>query len=168
MLPTTTIYGLFQKRFSPKQRRWLYRTAFNAYPPFVGAGIRIKHVSEDIRSFTVEMKLRSWNRNFVGTHFGGSLYAMCDPFFMILMIEALGRDYIVWDKAASIRFKKPGKGTVRAEFHLPESAIAEVLKELETKEKFEVTYRVDVKSAEGETVAEVEKLIYIRKKAKES
>lgn len=162
-----TLYGLVQKGLSASRRHWFYRTAFNAYPPFLGAGIRIKHVSRDLRTFRIEMKLRAWNRNYVGTHFGGSLYAMCDPFFMIIVMEALGRDYIVWDKAASIRFKKPGRGTVRAEFHLTESDIEALRKELVTKEKFEVTYKAEIKSDEGEIVAEVEKLIYVRKKAKE-
>jgi hypothetical protein len=86
------------------------------YPPFLGAGIRLKSISEDMRTIEVEMPLRFWNRNYVGTQFGGSLYTMCDPFFMLILINNLGPDYIVWDKAATIRFKKPGKGLVQAVF----------------------------------------------------
>ncbi len=160
-----TIYGLFQKRFTPSQRRLLYKIAFNAYPPFVGAGIRIRDVGRDLRSFKVELRLRPWNRNYVGTHFGGSLYAMCDAFYMILVIEALGPGFIVWDKAGTIRFKKPGRGTVRADFELSEEQIDSLKREMETREKFEVTYTAEVKNAEGEVVAEVDKLIYVRKKA---
>src|SRR6185436_1285267 len=79
------------------------------YPPYLGAGIRITEVSEDLRAVTVELALKAWNRNYVGTHFGGSLYAMCDPFFMFLVIQAMGPGYVVWDKAATIDFLKPGR-----------------------------------------------------------
>jgi len=75
------------------------------YPPFLGAGIKVK-VSKDVKTVDVSMKLTFWNRNYVGTHFGGSLYAMCDPFFFFLLMENLGMKYIVWDKGASISFKK--------------------------------------------------------------
>src|SRR5271157_3379702 len=83
--------------------RWI-----NIWPPFLGAGIRVRWRSN--RHVDVELKLRAWNRNYVGTHYGGSLYSMTDPFYMLMLMENLGRDYIVWDKAASIRFRKPGKG----------------------------------------------------------
>jgi hypothetical protein len=95
----------------------------NFYPAFLGAGIRARHVAEDFRLVEVEMPLHFWNRNYVGTHFGGSLYSMCDPFFMIMLINNLGPDYIVWDKAATIRFKRPGKGTMKACFRLPEERV---------------------------------------------
>src|SRR5208282_1249110 len=100
-------------------RMWL-----NLYPPLRGAGIRVTRASADWREIDVEMKLRWWNRNAVGTHYGGSLYSMTDPFFMLMLIQNLGKDYIVWDKAASIRFKKPGRGTVFANFRLSEEQIA--------------------------------------------
>jgi hypothetical protein len=163
-MASPSLYGLLQRKLGARQRRFLYRHAFNAYPPFVGAGIRITHVGKDLRSFHIAMKLRPWNRNYVGTHFGGSLYAMCDPWYMILVMEALGPEFIVWDKAASIRFRKPGRGTVRAEFHLSEGQIAELKKIMGTKPKHELTFPVEVKSESGEVVAEVEKLIYVRKK----
>ena len=72
------------------------------------------------------MKLRWWNRNYVGTQFGGSLYSMCDPFFMLILVEALGPRYVVWDKAATIRFRRPGRGTVHATFHIPQERIDEI------------------------------------------
>ena len=80
------------------------------YPPYLGAGIRVTHVSHDFREIDVRMGLHWWNRNYVGTHFGGSLYSMIDPFLMLMFLENLGRDYVVWDKAATIRFKTPGRG----------------------------------------------------------
>jgi hypothetical protein len=94
-------------------RRWI-----NLWPPFLGMGIRIRRIAPDMKAVDVEMKLRFWNANYVGTHFGGSLFAMTDPFYMLMLMANLGRDYIVWDKAATIRYKKPGRGTVRAEFRI--------------------------------------------------
>jgi hypothetical protein len=82
----------------------------NVWPPFLGAGIRVNRFQPDWKGIEVEMKLRRWNSNYVGTHYGGSLYSMADPFYMLMLIENLGSDYIVWDKSATIRFKKPGKG----------------------------------------------------------
>ncbi len=86
------------------------------YPPYLGAGVRVQHISADFRHVKVRMGLGWYNRNYVGTQFGGSLYSMVDPFFMLMLMENLGRDYIVWDKAASIDFIAPGKGPVFAEF----------------------------------------------------
>ena len=110
------------------------------------------------------MKLRRWNTNAVGTHYGGSLYSMVDPFYMLMLIQNLGREYIVWDKAATIRFRKPGRGTVTAKFRLTEVELADIRMKLETQEKYEPTFRAEVRDEAGELIAEVEKLIYIRKK----
>ena len=96
----------------------------NLYPPFLGAGIRVLHKQSDDYTIKVQLKLTRLNLNAVGTHFGGSLYAMCDPFFMLILLEHMGRDYVVWDKAASIQFLKPGRGTVTATFHITPEQIA--------------------------------------------
>ncbi|HYU32614.1 MAG TPA: DUF4442 domain-containing protein [Thermoanaerobaculia bacterium] len=143
--------------------RWLIRL-LQLYPPYLGAGIRVR-VTPDITTFDVRMKLTWWNRNYVGTHFGGSLYAMCDPFYMLILVQQLGRDYIVWDKAATIRFRRPGKGTVRATFHIPPDQIAEIRAAADRDGKVEPVFTVEVRNAEGEVVAEVEKLLYVRRKA---
>src|ERR1700675_725731 len=113
-------------------RRWI-----NLWPPFLGAGIRIRQIARDMKSIDVEMKLRFWNANYVGTHFGGSLFAMTAPFYMLMLMANLGRDYIVWDKAASIRYRKPGKGTVRAEFRLSDPQVEEIREKLKTLSKYE-------------------------------
>jgi len=107
---------------------------------------------------------RFWNTNYVGVHFGGSLSAMTDPFYMLMLIENLGPKFIVWDKAASIRFRKPAKGTVRAEFRLTEEQIDEVRKAAETQAKVEPVFVVEIKNREGEVVAEVERTLHVRKK----
>ena len=128
-----------------------------------GAGIRIKRIQPDWKEVDVEMKLRRWNANYVGTHYGGSLYSMTDPFYMVMFIEILGRDYIVWDKAASIRFRRPGRGTVFAEFRIADEQIAEIREALKTEEKIDREFRVDVKSDHGEIIAEVKKLLQFRR-----
>jgi hypothetical protein len=140
------------------------RMLMNLWPPFLGAGIRVKRLQPDWKEIAVEMKLRRLNSNYVGTHYGGSLYSMTDPFFMLMLIENLGRDYIVWDKSASIRFRKPGKGKVSAIFHLSGEQIEEIRQALKTEEKIERTFMVEVKDESGAVIAEVQKLLHVRKK----
>jgi len=140
-------------------RRWI-----NLWPPFLGAGIRIQHIAPDMKAIDVEMKLRFWNANYVGTHFGGSLFAMTDAFYMLMLMATLGREYIVWDKAASIRYRKPGKGTVRAEFRLSDSQIEDIREKLKTVPKYEPVFTVEVKDEAGVVIAEVEKVLHVRKK----
>jgi len=117
-----------------------------------------------MKAVDVEMKLRFWNANYVGTHFGGSLFAMTDAFYMLMLMANLGRDYIVWDKAATIRYKKPGKGRVRAEFRLSDSQIEDIREKLKTLPKYEPVFTVEVKDEAGVVIAEVEKLLHVRKK----
>jgi len=140
------------------------RLLFNLYPPLMGAGIRITRIQADWKELDVEMKLRRWNENYVGTQYGGSLYSMTDPFLMVMLIEILGRDYIVWDKAASIRFRRPGRGTVYAKFRITDEQIDEIRETLKTAEKMEREYLVEVKDASGEVIAEVKKLLHFRKR----
>jgi Domain of unknown function (DUF4442) len=140
-------------------RRWV-----NLWPPFVGMGIRVKRIAPDMKAVDVEMKLRFWNANYVGTHFGGSLFAMTDPFYMLMLMANLGRDYVVWDKAATIRYRKPGRGTVRAEFRLSDSQIDDVREKLKTMSKYEPVLLVEVKDEAGVVIAEVEKMLHVRKK----
>ena len=141
-----------------------FPTLMGLWPPYLAAGIRIKNVDPKFQTIDVEMKLHWWNTNYVGTQFGGSLYAMCDPFYMFILLENLGREYIVWDKAATIRFKKPGTGVVRARFHISDTKLDEIRAEAETAWKVEPTFTVEVKNEQGEVVAEVDKLLYVRKK----
>jgi len=133
----------------------------NVWPPFLGAGIRVKRLGP--HETDVEMKLGRWNRNYVGTHFGGSLYSMTDPFFMLMLMENLGPEYLVWDKAATIRFKKPGRGAVRAEFRLSEEQVEEI-RRAAANGKTEPTFVVQVKDESGDVVAEVEKVLWVRRK----
>jgi hypothetical protein len=142
------------------------RTMFNLWPPLMGAGIRITRIQPDWREVDVEMKLRRWNANYVGTHYGGSLYSMTDPFYMVMFIEILGRDFIVWDKSASIRFRRPGRGAVFAKFRVTEEQIGEIREALQKEEKIDREFSVDVKSGDGEVIAEVKKVLQFRRKVK--
>lgn len=142
------------------------RRLVNLWPPFLGMGIRITHIAPDMKSIDVELKLRFWNANYVGTHFGGSLFTMTDPFYMLMLMANLGSDYIVWDKAATIRYKKPGRGTVRAEFRLSDRQLDDIREKLKTLPKYQPVFTVEVKDDQGVVIAEVEKLRYVRKKEK--
>lgn len=132
------------------------------------AGIRVTRFSDDYREIDVCLKMHSWNRNYVGVHFGGSLYAMTDPFYMLMLMENLGRDYIVWDKAATVRFKRPGKGTVKATFAITESDLDKIRRETASGQKYEPVFTVQVIDAYGTVVTEVVKTLYIKRKDKGS
>jgi acyl-coenzyme A thioesterase PaaI-like protein len=146
---------------STARQRFLERL-INFYPPLLGAGICSLTIDE--HTIRVELKLTAFNRNIVGTHFGGSLYAMCDPWFMLILMRTLGPDYVVWDKAASIQFLQPGRGTVTALFHIPQERIAEIRLEADGGQKIEPTFGVDVLDAQGQVIAHVEKILYVRRK----
>ncbi|TGL44454.1 DUF4442 domain-containing protein [Leptospira perdikensis] len=148
----------WKKRF----KIWLY----NFYPPYIGAGIRIKEIAPDFSYFRSEMNLRFYNKNYVGVHFGGSLYSMCDPFFMLILLERLGSDYIVWDKAGNMIFVKPGMGKVIAEFRISDSEIQRIKDEIEVKKKGDYQFTTDVKNEAGEVIAILEKTVYIRKRGR--
>jgi Domain of unknown function (DUF4442) len=140
-------------------RRWV-----NLWPPLLGAGIRVQRIAPDMKAVDVEMKLRWWNANYVGTQFGGSLFAMTDPFYMLMVMANLGSDYVVWDKAAAIRYRKPGKGTVRAEFRLTDGQLDDIREKLKTLPKYEPVFTIEVKDETGAVIAEVEKRLHVRKK----
>ncbi|MGC8460692.1 MAG: DUF4442 domain-containing protein [Candidatus Dormibacteria bacterium] len=141
---------------SPKLMNW--------YPPFLGAGIRVKSIARDFRQCEVVMNLRWWNRNYVGTQFGGSLYMMADPFFMMMMMHQLGPSYIVWDKAATIHFRNPGRGSVHCVFLLTDEEIASARCGADTHGKCDCTLHASIIDDAGSCIAEVEKVLYIRRR----
>ena len=146
-------------------RRYI-RLLMNIWPPFLGAGIRVKRLQPDWKEIDVEMKLHKWNSNYVGTHYGGSIYSMADPFYMLMLIENLGKDYIVWDKSASVRFRTPGRGTVSVSFRLTDDQIAEIREALNTQDKIDRTFLAEIKNESGTVIAEVQKVVQIRNKNK--
>lgn len=134
------------------------------YPPYLGAGVRIRRVAPDLSRVEVEMQLTAWNRNFVGTQFGGSLYSMCDPFFMLMLMMRLGPDYIVWDKSATIDFIHPGRSPVAATFLLTDTQVEEIRHEADGGTKVFPRFEVTVTDRQGHSVARVEKTLYVRRK----
>ena len=141
------------------------RRILNLWPPFLFAGIRVMEVGEGWRSARVRLRMHAWNRTVIGTHFGGSLFAMCDPFWMLLVMHALGPDYIVWDKAGEIEFVKPGKCTVEVLFRLDDAVLDELRAATANGEKALRWFENTVTDAEGEIVARVRKQLYVRRKA---
>ena len=146
--------------------RWL-RWKFNLFPALRGTGVRIDYISEDMREVRVRLPLNWRTRNYVGTIYGGSLYGAVDPFYMVMLIRNLGPDYVVWDKAATIRFRKPGRGTLYARFTLDDAELDAIRRELDGQRSIDRVYRVDLTDAEGTVHASVEKTIYIARKQKE-
>ncbi len=137
----------------------------NTYLPCLGAGIRVVNISPDATRFDVQMPLRPWNQNYFGTHFGGSLYAMCDPFFALILTENLGADFLVWDKSATIRFIQPGRGRVSARFEIPPEHIEQIREKAKREGRVRVSFSAKVVDDKGEVVAEVDKLLSIRRKS---
>ncbi len=144
----------------------ILRRLVNIWPPFFGAGIAVEDVAPDFRRIKVSLKFRWYNKNYVGTQFGGSMYMMTDPFYMLMLINNLGPDYVVWDKAASIDFKKPGRSDLTAEFNINDEFLATVRERTQNNEKYIFDLPVNITDASGETVATVIKTLYVRLKMK--
>ncbi len=153
-----------QDKHGSKASPRLVRLVMNLYPPFIGAGIRLTHISDDWREVHVAMKLTWYNKNVAGTQFGGSLYAMTDPILMLMLMQLLGTDYVIWDKAASIDLVNPGRGTVKAVFTLSAGELATIKENIADGNKYLPEFSVDIVDEEGEVVAKVKKVLYIRKK----
>ena len=139
------------------------RWGFNLFPAWRGTGARVTYIAADWREVRVRLPLSWRTRNYVGTIFGGSLYGAVDPMYMIMLIHVLGPAYTVWDKAATIRFRKPGRSTLFARFLLDDAEIETIRRRLETEPSIDRVYTVDLADANGVAHASVEKTIYIRK-----
>ncbi len=142
----------------------LLKFLINLWPPLLGAGISIKNIAADYSVVDVTLKLRWYNRNIVGTHFGGSIFAMTDPVYMLMLIKQLGDSYVVWDKAARIDFKKPGRGTLQAHFVMTPEIIQTVKDKTSGNEKYIFDLPIDVMNEQNEVVASVVRTLYVRTK----
>ena len=140
------------------------RRVLRWWPPFLFSGIRVLEVADDWSSARVELRRRWYSANYVGTHFGGSLFAMADPFWMILVMETLGRDYIVWDKAAEIEFVKAVREPVTVEFQVDPVAIAELRAATADGAKVLRWFETEIRTARGEVIARARKQLYVRRK----
>ena len=137
----------------------------NWYPPYIGAGIKLKKVNQDKTRMEVELRKTWFNKNLFGTHFGGSLYAMCDPFYVFIVHNYLGKGYIVWDKSAEIKFIKPATGKVNAIFEISQEKLLQLKEEVDSIGKHTVFFDAKITDADNEVVAKVRKEIYMRKKS---
>lgn len=135
----------------------------NCWPPFWGTRIHIEEIASDWRYVRTRMKLSKRNKNYVGSHFGGGIFAMTDPFYMVALKNILGDAYLVWDKAATINYVQPGRTTVYAEFEISDAQLAEIYARTADGEKFEPVYQVDVVDTDRQLIARVQKTLYIRK-----
>ncbi|MBW8367828.1 MAG: DUF4442 domain-containing protein [Arenimonas sp.] len=140
------------------------RLFFNLWPPFLFSGVHVTELSDDYRYARVELRMRWYNRNYVKTHFGGSLFAMTDPFWMIMVMQRLGPAYLVWDQAAEIRFEKPGRGTVAVEFRLDDAVVDQLRAAAEDGSKVLHWFDMAVMDTQGDVVASLRKQVYVRRK----
>ncbi len=140
------------------------RRIINLWPPFLFAGIRATRIAADYSHAEVELRAHWYNRNYVGTHFGGSLFAMTDPWYMLLLMQRLGTDYLVWDRHSSIDFVAPGRGTVKARFEIDEQQVTDIIAATDDGEKHLPLFEVNVVDEAGQVVAQVRKTVYVRKK----
>lgn len=141
-----------------------FRRIMNVWPPYWGTAITLAEVSPDFRRVVVQMKKRFYNSNAFGTHFGGSLYAMCDPHYVLQLVPLLGDGYLIWDKASTIEFLKPARGTVTAVFEWSDEQLSEIRARTAEGAKFEPERVVDIINEQGEVVARVHKTLYVRRK----
>ncbi|MDK9708276.1 MAG: MTH938/NDUFAF3 family protein [Desulforhopalus sp.] len=151
-------------RFNPIDHPRLFQLIVNIWPPYLGAAISVEEIARDWRTIRVALRLRWYNCNYVKSHFGGSLFSMTDPFYMLMLIRNLGPGYVVWDMAARIHYLKPGRGTVTAFFTLGDDRLEDIRRKAESGEKVIEIFLVDVVDGQGEKVATVKKTLYIRKK----
>ncbi len=140
------------------------RRRLNLWPPFVFAGIRVREICDEPPSARVELGLHWYNKNAVGTQFGGGLFAMTDPFWMLLTMRALGRDYIVWDKAAEIVFVAPGRGRVTAQFRIEPATLDAIRAATASGEKHLHWSETELRADDGSVIARVRKQVYVRRK----
>ncbi len=137
----------------------------NMYPPYLGMGISVKSFREDFTRFEVELRAKWYNRNLFGTHFGGSLYSMSDPFFVFIITMNFGSGYIVWDKSATIDFLKPAKGTILGIFEISKDRLDQIRAEVDDLGKNTYHFEADLVDEAGQAVARVRKEVYVRSKA---
>ncbi|MFG2193922.1 DUF4442 domain-containing protein [Streptomyces sp. NPDC048639] len=140
------------------------RRTINCWPPYLFSGVRVLEIADDWSSARVRLRLSWFNRNYVGTHFGGSLFAMSDPFWMLLTMKSLGRDYVVWDKVGEIEFLAPGRGDVFAEFTVTEERLEEIRRETADGGKALPWFTCDIVGEDGTVVARVRKQLHVRRK----
>lgn len=154
------MHALTQWLWQPKQ----LQKVMSLWPPFLGAGIKITHISDDYRCVRVALKHRWWNRNANRTQYGGSLFSLTDPIYSLMLMGVLGEKYYVWDKQASIEFIRPGVGDVRAEFVICQETVEAILQATQSGNKHFPQFITEVKNQQGEVVCVVKRTLYVKRK----
>jgi acyl-coenzyme A thioesterase PaaI-like protein len=142
----------------------LLKLIYNLYPPYLGTGIKVAYISPDWKEAHVSMSLHWFNRNAVGTHFGGSLYSMVDPHLMLLLMQLLGKEYVVWDISAGIEFVKASKTKVTSIIKISNEDLEVIKRKTEDGRKYLSNFMVEIRDEDDNLVARVKKTIYVRKK----
>ncbi len=142
----------------------VFRRLANLWPPLFFSGIKATHVTQDYRRFDVTLKLRWYNRNYVGVHYGGNLYSMTDPWYMLILMKNLGRDYFIWDKKAEIEYIAPGRSHVHARFEVTQEELNEIREKTANGEKYFPQFTVNILDTNNELVARVRRTLYIKQK----
>ncbi|MGI4992151.1 DUF4442 domain-containing protein [Halobacteriovorax sp. GFR7] len=153
----------FWQRISPEKAIKLLKF----WPPYLGAGIKVLSINDERTKILVQMKQTFLNTNYVGVHFGGSLYSMCDPFYMLLLSFHLGKDHIIWDKSAEIDFLSPGKGVVKAEFEITMEEVERIKKQASEERRVLPVFETSIYDENAKEVARVKKILYVRRKKKD-
>ena len=160
--------GTAQRPVAGKPREslktWFRRQRFNLYPAFWGTGAEVIHIAEDLRAIRIKLPLNFRTRNIYGTLFGGAMYAATDPLYAILVKVGLGPEYIVWDKAGAIRYRKPGRSALYAECSISEAELASLKNRLESESSVDLDYEMELTDADGVVHAVVQKTIYVARK----
>ncbi|WP_083651919.1 DUF4442 domain-containing protein [Photobacterium proteolyticum] len=141
-----------------------FKRLINLYPPYLGAGIKVTYIKEDWRQVEVRLKMRWYNRNAFGTHFGGSIYSMVDPHLALMLTNLLGRDYIVWDKSAHIEFVKASKKPIRCVIAISQEELDDIIQHTEHGEKYHPEFKLEILGEDDKLIAKVYKELYVRKK----
>jgi len=142
----------------------LTRILFNYFPMFWSTGAKITYLAADFKEIHIKLPLSWRTRNYVGTIFGGSMFSATDVLYFLLVVKNIGEDYIVWDKASSIRFKKPGKGTLYTKAVISDEEIEIIKTELLNVDKIDRVYYLDLIDEAGDICASIEKTIHIQNK----
>lgn len=150
----------FLKRITTKRLMKL----MGFWPPYLASGIKVESFNQNLTQIRVSMRQYPFNTNYVGVHFGGSLYSMCDPFYMFILLEHLGRDFIVWDKEANIKFIRPGKGKVSIDFKISLNEIEDIRAHALANTKSEPEFEAYIYDEDDQVVAKVWKKLYVKKK----
>ncbi len=156
-----TLNKLLKTFFTDAQ---IYKHGFNWSPMYRRSTGKIIEVSNDLHYVKVKIPISIKNRNYVGSIFGGSLFSATDPIYMIQLMNILKEDYIVWDKDASIKYKRPAKENVYAEFSFSQDEINEIKSQVANNGEFNLVKTLNLVNKQNVVFAEISKTIYIANK----